>query len=312
MPDILTALLRHVRIETSLFGRVELGAPWGARVGQRDTVLVHYLLEGEMWLELDGRELRAGPGDILVLPHGVPHCLRHRPGAPVTDEASWGTPPMPGTQSVRRQLGGSGARTVVLCAAMSVLGAGRALLLRALPSVVHIGADAGESVPGFERLLDGIREEVHGGRPGAPQIAARFAELLLLQAIRVELERPGSPGSWRAALTDERLARALDGLYRAPARAWTVATLAREAGMSRAGFAHTFRTHVGETPLRHLTRWRMELAKETLRAHPDRALADVASSAGYRNEAAFSVAFRREVGVPPGAYRAAVIGGSSE
>ncbi|WP_437587299.1 helix-turn-helix domain-containing protein [Sorangium sp. So ce1000] len=35
------------------------------------------------------------------------------------------------------------------------------------------------------------------------------------------------------------------------------------------------------------------------------ALAEVASSVGYRDEAAFNVAFRREVGVPPGAYRSA-------
>ena len=73
--------------------------------------------------------------------------------------------------------------------------------------------------------------------------------------------------------------------------------------MSRSGFALAFREHVGEGPLRHLTRWRMELAKEKLRDRPELALAEVASSVGYRDEAAFSVAFRREVGVPPGAYR---------
>ncbi|WP_437730208.1 AraC family transcriptional regulator [Sorangium sp. So ce1335] len=304
MPDVLTALLRHVRIETSLFGRIELGAPWGARVGRREAVLLHHLVEGEMWLELDGREIRVSRGDLLLLPHGIPHCLRHRPGAPVSDEERWMEPPRPGAQAVRRRLGGDGSKTVVLCAAMSLAGAGGALLLRALPSVVLVGGGAGEPVPGLGRLLDGIRDEVRGGRPGAPVMAARFAELLLLQAIRAELERPAPPGSFRAALGDERVARALDALYKAPERAWTVATLAREAGMSRSGFAHAFREQVGESPLRHLTRWRMELAKEKLRDRPELALAEVASSVGYRDEAAFNVAFRREVGVPPGAYRA--------
>ncbi|WP_437722151.1 AraC family transcriptional regulator [Sorangium sp. So ce861] len=304
MPDVLTALLRHVRIEASLFGRVELGAPWGARVGRRELVLLHHLLEGEMWLELDGREIHVGRGDLLLLPHGVPHCLRHRPGAPVEDEGRWLAPPAPGVQAVRRRLGGDGAKTVVLCAAMSLVGAGRSLLLRALPSVVLLDGGAGEPVPGLGRLLDGIRDEVHVRRPGAPVMAARFAELLLLQAIRAEIERPAPPGSFRAALADERVARALDALYLAPERAWTVASLARQAGMSRSGFAHAFREQVGESPLRHLMRWRMELAKEKLRGHPELALAEVASSVGYRDQAAFSVAFRREVGVPPGAYRA--------
>lgn len=153
---------------------------------------------------------------------------------------------------VRRRLGGGGARTVVLCAAMRLAGAGRSLLLRALPSVVLVDGSAGEPVPGLGRLLDGIRDEVRGRRPGAPVMAARFAELLLLQAIRAELERPAPPGSWRAALADERVARALDALYQAPERAWTVASLAREAGMSRSGFAHAFREQVGDSPLRHL------------------------------------------------------------
>ncbi|MGK3992708.1 cupin domain-containing protein [Sorangium sp. So ce1024] len=106
----------------------------------------------------------------------------------------------PGAQVVRRRLGGGGARTVVLCAAMRLAGAGRSLLLRALPSVVLVDGSAGEPVPGLGRLLDGIRDEVRGRRPGAPVMAARFAELLLLQAIRAELERPAPPGSWRAAL----------------------------------------------------------------------------------------------------------------
>ncbi|MGK3992709.1 helix-turn-helix domain-containing protein [Sorangium sp. So ce1024] len=73
--------------------------------------------------------------------------------------------------------------------------------------------------------------------------------------------------------------------------------------MSRSGFAHAFREQVGDSPLRHLTRWRMDLAKEKLTEDPALALAEVALSVGYRDEAAFNVAFRREVGVPPGAYR---------
>ncbi|WP_437480058.1 AraC family transcriptional regulator [Sorangium sp. So ce1014] len=303
MPDVLTSLLRHVRIETSLFGHIELGAPWGARVGPREVVLLHHVLEGEMWLELDGREIHVDRGDLLLLPHGAPHCLRHRPGAPVADEGRWPSPPAPGVQAVQHRLGGDGPRTVVLCAAMSLAGAGRSLLLRALPSVVLLDGGAGEPVPGLGRLLDGIRDEVRSRRPGAPVMAARFAELLLLQAIRAELERPAPPGSFRAALADERVARALDALYQAPERTWTVASLARQAGMSRSGFAHAFREQVGESPLRHLMRWRMELAKEKLRERPELALAELASSVGYQDQAAFSVAFRREVGVPPGAYR---------
>src|SRR5689334_17462556 len=90
--DVLGALLRHVRIITSTFGRIELGAPWGARLAARDTVSLHHLTEGEMWLELDGGETRLRRGDLLLLPHGKPYAVRHAPGAPAQDEARWQAP----------------------------------------------------------------------------------------------------------------------------------------------------------------------------------------------------------------------------
>ncbi|WP_283136056.1 AraC family transcriptional regulator [Rhizohabitans arisaemae] len=302
-PDVLSALLRRVRITTSAFGRIELGAPWGFRIGPRDTVVLHHVLDGEMWLGLDGRESRIGPGDLVILAHGTPHTLRHRPGAPVADE----TPPAPDGLSVRRRYGGDGAVTVVLCAESVVTGAGRALLLRALPPVVHAPA-AGEPVPGLGRLLALLREEVRAGRRGAPLIAARLAELLLLNGVRGELERPSPAGSWRAGLADDRVARALDALYDAPERPWSLVTLARAAGMSRSAFAHRFRELVGESPFAHLTRWRMELAKEMLREDPGLTLGEIASAVGYGGEFAFGAAFRRVVGTPPGVYRATASG----
>jgi AraC-like DNA-binding protein len=375
MTDVLAAVLRHVRIEASLFGRIELGAPWGARIGRRDTVSLHHVLQGELWLELEGEQLQVGAGDLLLLPHGLPHCLRYRPGAPVVDEQRWMAEPPPGARAVLRKLGGDGPQTVVLCAALRVGGAGSSILLRGLPPAVRLQGHGAEAVPGLGRLLDGIRDELREDLPGGPILAARFAELLLLQAIRAALQRPapagscvppslatrgrkstvraastgsgaadfaagpgslgscvppslatrgrkstvraastgsgaadfaagpGSLGSLRAALSDEHVARALDALYQAPERAWTVSALARVAGQSRAAFARTFREQVGEGPIQHLTRWRMELAKERLRERPELGLAEIARSVGYASEAAFGVAFRREVGVPPGSYR---------
>jgi hypothetical protein len=43
-PDVLTAVLRHIRITTGHLGRIELGAPWGVRVGEQNTVSLHHVL----------------------------------------------------------------------------------------------------------------------------------------------------------------------------------------------------------------------------------------------------------------------------
>ncbi|MBG0822846.1 AraC family transcriptional regulator [Planomonospora sp. ID91781] len=299
-PDVLDALLRHVRITASRYGRVELGAPWGMRVAARRTVFLHHLLEGELWLEVTGCEVHAVAGDLLILPHGAPHTLRHRPGAPVQDEAPAAAA---GGLSSRLRYGGPGLRTVVLCAELSVGGAARGPLLRALPPVVHLPRGEREAVPGLTPLLDLLRDEIRASLPGAPLIASRLAEILLLKGIRAELDKPASPGSWRAALTDERIARSLDALYASPERPWTVTSLARVAGMSRTTFAARFRALVGDPPMTHLTSWRMELAKALLRDSPHHTLAEIAAAVGYADEFSFAAAFRREVGHPPGTHR---------
>ncbi|MEU5402856.1 AraC family transcriptional regulator [Streptomyces sp. NPDC005963] len=306
-PDALATLLSRIRVGTGRFGRIELGAPWGVRMGPRDTVTLHHPLDGEMWLEADGPMVRIGPGDLVILPHGVPHSLKWRPDARVMAEEHWQSPPSEDGLSVRRRFGGDGARTVVLCAELTLTGAARGLLMRALPPVIHFQPDAGgDPVPGLRRILDGLREEVRDGRSASPLLAARLVEVLLLQGIRAELERPAAAGTWRAALGDDRVGRALDALYGAPGHPWSVAELARVAGMSRAAFAPLFRELVGESPIAHLTGWRMALAKTALSEQPDLPIGRIAASVGYGSEFAFSAAFRRVVGMPPGRYRATV------
>lgn len=96
--------------------------------------------------------------------------------------------------------------------------------------------------------------------------------------------------------------RALDLLASRLQHRWTVAALARAVGCSRAPFARRFTAEVGEPPLRHLTRLRMERAAQRL-AESDDGLAGIAADVGYATEFAFSKAFRRHHGAPPGAYR---------
>ncbi|MBM7770980.1 AraC-like DNA-binding protein [Actinokineospora baliensis] len=289
--DVLSTLLRQVRIGVARFGRVELGAPWGVRLAQRDTVSMHLLLQGDLWVD----DSPLAVGDLLVL-HSASHTLRNHPGADVVAEPDW---PSEGELAVYRRHGGDGTRTVLLCAELTIEGAGRSLLLRALPPVVHLPS----SLPSFEALLDALRDEIRERRPATEVIAARLIELVLLQVIRVELARPAESGAWRAALADGRVGRALAAIYTEPARGWTVAGLARVAGMSRAAFAPRFRELVGEGPGAHLARWRMDLAKAMLLEHPERSVAQVAAAVGYASEFAFSAAFRRVTGSPPGRYR---------
>ena len=93
-----------------------------------------------------------------------------------------------------------------------------------------------------------------------------------------------------------------------PARRWTVAELARVAGLSRAAFARRFRRAMGVAPLRHLTELRMRFAAEQLATNADK-LAAIAALVGYTSEFAFAKAFKRVFGISPGSFRSTRRGG---
>jgi transcriptional regulator GlxA family with amidase domain len=96
----------------------------------------------------------------------------------------------------------------------------------------------------------------------------------------------------------------------APAQRWTVAKLAKVAGLSRAAFARRFAVEVGTSPLRHLRAVRLQRVAELL-STTDASLAEAAARVGYANEFALGRAFRRVVGIPPGVFRRRVREGQS-
>ena len=101
---------------------------------------------------------------------------------------------------------------------------------------------------------------------------------------------------------DRRVFKAIQIMRADLARRWTVAKLAKEVGLSRAALARLFSRSTGQSPLRYLARCRMELAAELLRCS-EAGIAEVAVQVGYDSEFAFSRAFKRHHGVPPGTFR---------
>jgi AraC-like DNA-binding protein len=135
-------------------------------------------------------------------------------------------------------------------------------------------------------------------------VATRLPELVLTEVLRLHLaSAPAADHGWMAAVHDPVLSPALSVLHRAPARRWTVASLASEAAVSRSLLDDRFRTVLGVSPIRYLTEWRMHLADELL-ATTDVGVAAVARRVGYDSEEAFSRAFKRARGLSPSFWRA--------
>jgi AraC-like DNA-binding protein len=170
-----------------------------------------------------------------------------------------------------------------------------ALLVSLLPSLVH--------VRGVERLSTLVRlagDEASERRPGRDLVLTRLVEVLLIEALRATPGEDASPGLLRG-LADVRLAPAIRQMHSQLARSWTVALLARTAGLSRSAFFERFTRTVGRPPMEYLLAWRMAVAKDLLRRR-DLGLAEVAERVGYGSASTFSTAFSRHVGRPPGRY----------
>ena len=129
---------------------------------------------------------------------------------------------------------------------------------------------------------------------------ARLLEVLLIEALRSTGQTAPSPGLLRG-LADPRLAAAIRCMHERPGHAWTIADLAKEAGLSRSIFFDRFRQAVGTAPMDYLLTWRIALAQNLLRASKA-SITEVAKRVGYGSASTFSVAFARHVGVPPGRY----------
>ena len=131
----------------------------------------------------------------------------------------------------------------------------------------------------------------------------RISEMMFVDAVRRHVERlPEESTGWLAGLRDRQVGRALALIHDRPAHAWTIVALANDVALSRSAFYDRFVGLVGQPPMQYITQWRMAVAATLLRQ--SRApVASIALDVGYESEAAFTRAFKRQVGTPPGRWR---------
>jgi transcriptional regulator GlxA family with amidase domain len=127
-------------------------------------------------------------------------------------------------------------------------------------------------------------------------------EVLFTQIIRAYIAQTQTPVGVLSAMADAKLGSALNAMHQHPEYCWSIESLANVAGMSRTAFSHHFHTLVGQTPMHYLTQWRMQKAKMLLETN-NISMLSIAEQSGYQSEAAFSKAFKKCMGLSPGACR---------
>ncbi len=302
--DPLGEVLHLFRMSGTFYCRSHFTAPWGLDLPPMPgTLMFHVVTAGQCWLEVgSGEPRRLDRGDLALVPHGAGHRLSSEPSAPAAPLFDLPREEVSERYEILRH-GGGGTGTRMMCCAVRFDHPAAERLVELLPPAIHLEAWSSPEMDWVSSTLRLIELEANELRPGGETVLTRLADILVVYALRSWVSHdPSARRGWLGALRDPRIGAAITAVHRAPARAWSVESLATEVAMSRSAFAARFTELVGEPAMRYVTRWRMLVATRWLEQDDD-SLAEIAERLGYESEAAFSRAFKRVRGVSPGAVR---------
>lgn len=313
--DLLSDLLASMHLSGVVLFRTEFREPWGlAAPAASDMsrmlpfhtehlIPFHIIARGSCWLELKDHEpVWLEEGDAVLLPYGDSHGLRGRAQA---DKVPAGQllPPPPWPDILVVEHGGDGGRTDIVCGFLQCDELLFNPLLHHLPVLLHVSPGRGRGDDWLASTIRHTAQEASRTDPGGRSMLPRLTELMFVEILRQHMQAlsAGEVG-WFAAVNDSVVGVALNWLHAAPLEAWDVERLARRVGVSRTVLAERFKHFLAMPPMQYLTRWRLQLAAQTLKVSvtPMKILAE---QAGYESEAAFSRAFKRHFGAPPGEWR---------
>jgi AraC-like DNA-binding protein len=315
--DALSEILQSVKLEGAVFYNAAFSAPWGFRSppsrevgaflrrGPRHVIMYHLLTNGraQARVEQGTQGTNLFPGDIVVFPHGDAHIISNGSPARIVDNADYLKEIFARGMALSRD-GGGGETTTFVCGYLECDHELSRTFLGGLPPIFKVNIREDRSGQWLENCIKFSAAEVGANRAGSDAVLARLSEALFVETMRRYMaDLPPQEKGWLAGARDPAVGAALAHLHRTPERAWTVARLAQEVGMSRSVLAQRFRHFLGQPPMTYLSRWRLQLGARMLTS-TSHSVARIAGEVGYESEPAFNRAFKREFGAPPARFRA--------
>ncbi len=328
--DVLSDLLRAVRLRGAVFYYIEGADPWVAETPPAQQIIsaimpgadammeFHCVARGFCWGGIrDEPPVRLEEGDVILFPHGDPHIISSAPGLRGRKEdIGFFFAPRPPQLPFSISIGGQGGTTArldgggrehatVVCGFLAFDARPFNPLLAALPRLLRMPGLASDRETWIGHLLATAVDESNRRRPGGEAVLERMSEMMFVEVLRRYLAGlPADQTGWLAGMRDPGVGRALSLLHERPAQQWTLDRLGQESGLSRSILHERFVHFLGLPPMQYLLQWRMQLSAGRLR-DSDATILDVALDVGYESDAAFSRAFKRVVGVAPGEWRRA-------
>lgn len=283
--EVLSEILRSMRVRGSVYFCDNLVAPWTLEFDDTKAANFHLLRRGSCWLISGDRRECLEPGDLVFAEPGRDHALAsHLPGQPPPEKT----------------------KTLLLCGYCEFLEETPAQLAEVFTSLCVVRAEDLAKRPWLKSTLDQLSAEYLAQQPGAELVVDKLTEILLVELIRLNFCRR-EQSSFVRALSDPQISRALTVIHDHPEKPWTLESIAAEAGMSRAALARRFKDLIGRGVFQYLTEHRMQKARELLK-DPRLRLYAVANRVGYESDLAFTKVFKKHTGLTPTQYRKSLEG----
>ena len=318
--DALADVLKAIRLSADTYFCTDFSAPWGMEIEESQQGMFHIVVENSCWLKQvkeEGPPLHLATGDIVAFPTGGAHWISDTPASPrlpgssVVEHILNGVNPFK-QRAVEGRIGKTGTEenqnedldsaTTLLCGSFSYDSSMDHPFVKDLPCFIHIKAAETPELAWLRSLVMVLAHESRQPSPGSSVMVDRLTEVLFIQLMRTYMTRSSGNVGYIAALADLHIGSALNLIHSEAKAYWSVERLGEAVSLSRTAFTEKFSRMVGMPPKTYLINWRMQKAKTQLE-HSDKAMIDIAESAGYSSEAAFSKAFKQYYQRPPGQVR---------
>ena len=295
--EILSDILRSIRLEGTIFFRSEMHSPWGIEKPDGEYPVFHIALNGVCFLKSSRmrQPLRMGNNDIVLLPYGDAHWVADSPHSKLTSREVSCEAFAEIAQSTTKPMR-------LLCGLLRFDKGLQHPLMSTLPPYIHITPGSSQYQKWMIQTITLIDQEMGIVDPGAEIVTDRLCEILFIQILRRHSQLTQYPGSFLAAIKDRAVNKALQTIHNRLDEPWTLEALAQKVNVSRSVLARRFNDLVGMPPITYLTAWRMQKAYNLLK-DANSSIVGIAADTGYSSVEAFSKAFKRHFGSSPGEIR---------
>ncbi|WP_063331291.1 AraC family transcriptional regulator [Marinomonas sp. TW1] len=309
--DLLGDVLRSLNVFSHSMGTFSLGRSNTLSLSEFPSNFVYMFSNrgGDFWVQVEGCEAcQLEVGDSILILGG----RAHRFGMSLEGESQafgeiWKANNLPEFGEIRNKpihlaVGNPDDAVSLLSMAFTVDEPQQHSLLRLLPPYILI--PKGGQLDTWVNAADVFcQQEFDQNTSGFSASALYLTHLIFGECIRSYINATDlAQVSWMRGLSDSRIGLALSIMHTRCEEPWSAVAMAAEVGMSRASFARTFKSLVGQSPMDYLTDCRMQRAAQYLLSG-NFAIGYISELIGYHSERAFRQAFMQRFGVTPRDYR---------